>query len=268
MRFRLELELADPARNILPINYQYELGSWIYSVIRHGDPRFATWLHRNGYADQNKRFRLFTFSNLFIPRRAVQGDRLEIQSSRIGLIISFFPEEAITPFIQGLFMSSEFGLGDNRSQADFRVSSVEAQPEPRISDTLTINLISPLLVSRMVPGEKYARYLSPDQPGYSEMILRNLEEKWKIYTCQPLPGGKTTSFELLSPFRKKGVLIKSGTPMETKLIGYLFRFRLTAPAPLLRLGYYTGFGEKNSMGFGCPDLSPDKTFQVLKTWKV
>ena len=39
--------------------------------------------------------------------------------------------------------------------------------------------------------------------------------------------------------------------MESKLIGYQFDFFLDAPAELIRIGYYTGFGEKNSVGFGC-----------------
>lgn len=93
MRFRIELEIVDPARNILPINYQYELGSWIYNVIRNGDPRFASWLHQRGYAGQKKSFRLFTFSNLMIPARVVKGDRIEIQSATAGLMVSFLPED-------------------------------------------------------------------------------------------------------------------------------------------------------------------------------
>ena len=40
MRFRLTLRL-DGRANVLPLNYQYELSSWIYAVLNKGD-RFFT----------------------------------------------------------------------------------------------------------------------------------------------------------------------------------------------------------------------------------
>jgi CRISPR-associated endoribonuclease Cas6 len=36
--------------------------------------------------------------------------------------------------------------------------------------------------------------------------------------------------------------------------GYLCEFELQAPAELLRLGFQAGFGEKNSLGFGCAEV--------------
>ncbi|RLD54679.1 MAG: CRISPR-associated endoribonuclease Cas6, partial [Bacteroidetes bacterium] len=33
-----------------------------------------------------------------------------------------------------------------------------------------------------------------------------------------------------------------------------YKFKIKAPKELLRLGYYAGFGEKNSMGFGCCEV--------------
>jgi len=54
--------------------------------------------------------------------------------------------------------------------------------------------------------------------------------------------------------REKGITIKAGKPDQTKIVGYLFTFHLEAPAELLRIGYYAGFGEKNSIGFGCGEV--------------
>jgi CRISPR-associated endoribonuclease Cas6 len=43
--------------------------------------------------------------------------------------------------------------------------------------------------------------------------------------------------------------------------GFEFDFSLTAPVELMRIGYYGGVGEKNSLGFGCCELV-NKTLQV------
>jgi CRISPR-associated endoribonuclease Cas6 len=255
MRFLLTLQRINEKERIIPINYQYEVSAWIYRVISHGDAAFSAWLHEQGYADDKKQFRLFTFSNLIIPSRSIMGDRIIIGSETIRIIVSFLPIEAINHFIQGLFGQQEFRLGDRQSQVSFRVTTVEKLPDPLFHDKMTFRASSPILVTHNVPEEKYARYIAPDHPGYSQLFFHNLTEKWKafagkIYT--KTSGSETIT--ILSPVRKKGVLIKAGTPMESKLIGYSFDFELNGPIELIRLGYYTGFGEKNSVGFGCVEV--------------
>ncbi len=259
MRFLLTLQRISNHERIIPINYQYEVSAWIYRVIHHGDPAFSKWLHKMGYADERKQFRLFTFSNLMIPKRTIQGDRIIIQSDVVQLIVSFLPLESINHFIQGLFRHQEFRLGDRQSQVSFRVTTIEGLPEPVFQERMSFQCRSPVLVSQNIPGEKYARYLSPDHRDYSELLFHNLKEKWKAFTGLPFASVTTVeAFTIIPTIRKKGILIKAGTPMESKLIGYLFDFMLTGAPELIRLGYYTGFGEKNSMGFGCVEVVDEK----------
>ena len=252
MRFQLTLELMNPEERMFPINYQYELSSWIYKVIHFGNPEFARWLHESGFMNDRKQFRLFTFSNLIIPEKNVNGDRLIIRSPTIYLYISILPLETISHFISGLFRNQEFRLGDRESQVPFRVITVEGIPKPDFHNTMSFTALSPLLISIKKPEDRYARYLSPDQPEYSFLFFRNLKEKWKAFSGKPYDTGESEErLTITSPIKKKGILIKAGTPMESKLIGYQFDFFLDAPAELIRIGYYTGFGEKNSVGFGC-----------------
>jgi len=110
MRFRLTFELTDPKERILPLNYQYELSSWIYHALNSADPAFATWLHDKGYTDDRKQFKLFTFSNLVIPQRRIQADRLEIRSRDISMLISMLPDEMVSHFIRSV-PGSVFHLG-------------------------------------------------------------------------------------------------------------------------------------------------------------
>ena len=255
MRFRLTLELTNPRERILPLNYQYELSSWIYHALNSADPAFAIWLHDKGYTDDRKQFKLFTFSNLVIPQRRIQADRLEIRSRDISMIITMLPDEMGSHFITGLFQDQSFALGDRLTQVPLKVASVEGLAEPAFSGNMSFTALSPLLISYKYPEDRYARYLSPDQPDYPALLFRNLKEKYRTFFKKEFPfNEREGKLEILTPPRKKGILIKAGTPSESKIIGYQYDFRITAPVELLRLGYYTGFGEKNSMGFGCGEV--------------
>lgn len=255
MRFRLTLQLQSIRENILPLNYQYELSSWIYRVLNNGSPEFSFWLHQKGYADNHKSFKLFTFSNLRVPDRRITGDRMEIRCHEISLIISMFPEEMIGHFISGIFKDQEFRLGDRISRVPLRVTTIERIADPVFSDRMEFRSCSPLLVSFLYPGDRYARYLRPDHPDYKKLFFRNIIEKYKTINGREHPFKEAEGIlNVISPVKMKGVVIKAGTPHESKIIGYLFDFRIQAPAELIRLGYYTGFGEKNSMGFGCGEV--------------
>lgn len=253
MRIRLKLSLTDRGRNILPINYQYELSSWIYKTINTGDPEFATWLHEKGYMNRQKQFKLFTFSNLDIPSRSVIKDRLIIHSENIFLTISLMPNEAAQGFIVGLFRDREFSLGDRQSQVHFQVENIESLPEPEFSGRMTFHSLSPILVSTKKPEERYVRYLSPEDDGYSQLLLANLKSKYSAFAGVQI-SDELVYFKCLTTPKRKCITIKAGTPEETQMIAYNYRFQIEANPELLRVGYYCGAGEKNSTGFGCVEI--------------
>jgi len=120
---------------------------------------------------------------------------------------------------------------------------------------MSFTALSPLVISYKYPEDRYARYLKPDHPDYPVLFFRNLKEKYKTYFKKYFPFVENEGIlEVMTPPKKKGILIKAGTPFESKLIGYEYHFRLTAPPELIRLGYNTGFGEKNCLGFGCGEV--------------
>jgi len=255
MRFKLDLSLINRNQNVLPLNYQYELSAWIYKVINQSDPDFAAWLHDKGFSDDNKQFRLFTFSNLMVPKHEIIRDRLVIKSDQIELIISTLPEEMIQHFVSGVFRDREFTLGDQISRAGFRINAIEALPTPTFTDEMSFRSLSPIFVSDKVEGHRYAQYLAPDYDGYIQLMINNLKAKLRVFTgSESLFDVQHAALQLINPAKQKGITIKAGTPQQTKLVGYQYNFKLKADAALLRMGYYTGFGEKNSMGFGCCEI--------------
>src|SRR5690606_30063572 len=99
-----------------------------------------------------------------------------------------------------------------------------------------------------------------EHPKYGELLTQNLISKWTARALVGIEGIEYSNqdlaygFEPVGKIYKNGVLIKQMTPQETKLIGYSFEFILEAPEELHEVGYYAGFGNLNSQGFGCVEV--------------
>ena len=92
MRFKLVLSVkSESFGSVLPVSYQYELSAAVYRRIRENFELYLHWLSSNGFAPiDDCRNRLFSFSNLYIPRIRVEYDRLHILVKRVQMWISFF----------------------------------------------------------------------------------------------------------------------------------------------------------------------------------
>ena len=252
MRFSLRLLVDnDFGSNTLPLNYQYELSSFVYGTIHRSNDEYSTWLHHNGFIADNKQFRLFTFSHLHVPQYRIKGDRLIIESPTVGWQIAFLPERSTEEFIRGLFTEQVFTLGDRQSKVQFRITGVELMSEPAFTPDTVYTTLSPVCIARHIPETKQIFYESPDSPYALEAMLRNLKNKYAAYHGHAFTGSDTFGLELLSKPISKLVTIKTGTPHQTKIRGYTFRFKLHADKELLKVMWNSGLGEKGSMGFGC-----------------
>jgi CRISPR-associated endoribonuclease Cas6 len=256
MRFKLSLQKANHNQNTLPINYQYEISAWIYHTIHHADPIFARWLHEQGYTQGNQRFKFFTFSNLVLPHGSfrIHGDRIILDGNSCDLIISFLIDAAAEPFITGLFAQQEFTLGDKLSKIHFKVVTVEQLPAPSFAGTMEFKTLSPVLVSksRYSEGGSGTAYLAPDHEDYERLFFQNLQRKARIHSgTAAIIQDFSCKLEITSSYKMKGITIKAHTEHATKVIGYMYKFKIQAPAEWIKTGYYAGFGEKNSEGMGC-----------------
>jgi CRISPR-associated endoribonuclease Cas6 len=255
MRYKLTLKLEDPSRNTLPVNYQFELGSWFYRMINNPEGALYNHLVASGYTQKGEHFRNFVFSHLMVPDRKIEGDRLLIQSARIGLIFSTIPDESLAPLVADVFQGNQFLLGDRISQVPFLVEKAELLPEPEFTDKMTFKTLSPLHLTMKMQGRKNELFLSPETSGYARFFYENLHQKYQTHNGHDHPHDPLAGkFKLRSPVTQKGITLQSGNPGQNKLIGYQLRFRLQADPALIRAGYYLGFGEKNHLGFGCCEI--------------
>jgi CRISPR-associated endoribonuclease Cas6 len=251
MRFKINIQPLQP-NSLLPFNYQYELSSWIYKLINQGNPEFSDFLHSKGYCDKNKAFKLFCFSNLKPEKFSIEKRGIRINSDTIDLIVSFYPIEAIEPFVMGLFKNQDFILGNRTQQISLKVKTIEKIQEPVFSETMKFELISPLHLTRVNPfDENKTDHLDPEHKDFEEIFFNNLISKYKSYNKNIDFNIQECKFRLLNNPKSKLITIKNNTLQQTELKAYFFKFEITAPLPLVKIGYYAGFGKSNSMGFGC-----------------
>lgn len=188
-------------------------------------------------------------------------------------------------------MSQEFCLCDKFNGIDFTVTCIEALPEPAFSETMRYRLETPWVVSYKAETDRYPKYLSPNEKGFRELSLKHIAEKFtntgkgritpndlifRLYNGKTPDG--TSVFREPEPatwleeskYRKRqGFLIKPGTKEESRVVGSLFSFELTAPVEVHRMIWNAGASEKSSEGFGWVDVynQPDISTRPVSIYK-
>ncbi|MEM9917737.1 MAG: CRISPR-associated endoribonuclease Cas6 [Bacteroidota bacterium] len=251
---RLTLLLQHRSGQTLPINYQWLISSWIYRTLEKTNPAFSKWLHDHGFGYGKKRYKLFTFGQLRPRKFAIgQSQTFVLKEGPTRLDLSFAVPDALQHFIIGLFEGQDFYLSSGVFRVDFRVLEVQMKQAPRFQDHMRFRLLTPICVSRRGIHEKYAQYLHPATEGYADILMRNLLHKSHSLQPQPMAVGTEPSpldfdfhFRPISQVRSKLLRIHGNN-----IRGYQFDFEASAPPELLRMGYYAGFGERNSnLGMG------------------
>nr|NQU93136.1 CRISPR-associated endoribonuclease Cas6 [Bacteroidota bacterium] len=264
MRIKIEFKLSGK-RQVLPLNYQYPLSAWIYKVLERGDREFSAFLHEQGFKMENqKTFKLFTFSNLQFPRNTSRHmkrtDRLEIFADRVWLTLAFQIPVAAEKFVAGLFNDQEAEIGDRISKVEMDVGTIEMLKEPEFTERMIIHTLSPIVVTRKTENDKQEQYLKPGDADYDFLFFKNLLDKYNAYQRQMQQetesiDTKMLQFKCLTENPKSQLQhIKAFTIAEVKVRGYRFDFEIIAPPALIKTGLDSGFGAMNAVGFGCGEV--------------
>ena len=252
MRFELTLNRATKQR-MLPMDYQYYISAWIYKVLKQADRDFAHFLHEKGYGQgETKLYKLFCFSRLEFgrPRLWKEKKLFEITAHNIYLKISFDVQEAASNFIKGLFMNQEFYLGDKFNGIDFKVMGIDALPEPVFNETTRYRLQTPWVVSIKTEADKHPQYLSPGDEKFETLSVKHLVEKYNNTRNTDHINSSQITFKRTTGFKRAGFVIKRESVQESRVVGNLFDFELTAPLEIHRMIWGAGVSEKSSSGFG------------------
>lgn len=251
MRFLIRLlPEGEPFR--IPFNNMRFIQGLVYHRIGRTDPGLSLNLHNP------KVPKLFTYSLFMAERRELAGDG----SGLLGYGHGFFyfstavPEIAET-FIRGLLENPEVELWGER----FTVETIKALYEPeRLSGRKFVTLSPVAVTTKRVQFGRPRNYdLSPAEPEFYELILENLREKYTLIHGARPP--EEFEMKVLSA-KPKRFEVKPGIYQRA----WHLVFKARGDEGLLRVGYLTGFGEKNSIGFGMVKVDGRRP-RVKKTWK-
>lgn len=256
---RIALELSHRNRYLtLPVNVNHLISSLIYHIVSNSSSEYAERLHEQGYRLDKRTFKLFTFSPLFPGGhrrwKMNRNGTMTTDARSVSIMISSGKAEFIEHLVVGLLHQPYVQIGRQR----FRVETVKKLEPPELGDDMRFIMLSPLVCSTKLDGEKYPKFLLPGDKEFKRVLLENLLGKYEAL-CGKSYGGENTEFsvEVSEEYveRKHGkitklITLKEGLPDETKIRGMLAPFRLRVSQSLMEVGYYCGFGGLNAQGFG------------------
>jgi CRISPR-associated endoribonuclease Cas6 len=177
---RLVLQLDCDLNSSLPINYNYQLSSAIYSLLQFGSPDFSEFLHDNGFNIDGKKYKLFTFALRF-EKIELKDNHLILKSPKIKLHISSpLIDTFIKNFVIGTFENKVIDITDKDQTISFRIITAEILPELSFSSNMKFTLLSPIILSTLVErnGKMQQYYLRPnDTEDINRVLTKNLLNK-------------------------------------------------------------------------------------------
>lgn len=230
MRIKISFHVATDR---IDVNYSYSLASMIYRAIERANPSLSLELHKP------KTFKFFTFSRLMIPNRKfrIEDDEMIIESDNAHFFFSTAKNEIAESLVEGLLKKPEVKIG----RAKFFVSEIRILREKKIRKREKFVTLSPICVSTLRDNSIWD--ISPSEKKFYENLKNNLIKKYKLLYGRD-ENDMNVKIKVLKAKRKR-IKIKN-----THRICYDLVFEAKGSKELLEVGYKTGFGERNSMGFG------------------
>ena len=306
-RLRVVLD-GGPQPWAVPIDYYRLLRAAVYNLLRKADAPLAEFLHSSGFSSESpaidfrgsrdmpagpgrtaEAFKLFCFSSLLGDGTLRQG-RLVFDRPIVWFFATpvGFLAEAL---IGALGQAGALRIG----RVDLKVADLRRLDEPAIDTALTCVLLSPLVISVMVPA-------APVEPGPGDVIdataagaepagrarrqrhhltredgitvtearLRdNLLAKHRaLYGIEPVEADFkflwATASEIWPAADRPTRLVRLSGPKDppVRVRGSLGAVTMAGTPELLRLALHTGLGQYNASGMGF--LLPEGEAQVLQ----
>jgi len=255
---RLKITLRSKKNSILGYNYFYSLSAIIYKMLQLGSPEFSKFLHDLGYSEKNKKYKLFSFA-LDINKPGRTSDYLILKNPISYLhITSPMIDQFVMYLIHGSFFTNNLELESDGYKTNFEIINIESVTEPEFKEEMKFKMLSPLVLSskRMHNSKLNTYYLRYDDHEEIQRILNsNLANKYKIISRKEYEGeGVELVWDNDYITRKEGNISKKYTirtnDENIEIKGIMAPFCLKGDNELIKVGYWCGFGEKNSMGFG------------------
>jgi CRISPR-associated endoribonuclease Cas6 len=245
MRLKICLTAEDGPRITLPIQYNHLLQGLIYTNL---DRALSEWLHEEGHAYEQRRFKLFTFSRLF-GRGRVERGKITFDGP-----IHFHLGAVDTEILGSLAEHLLKRPGVHLAGKPCRISEVAVEPVPEVDfdRPVRVKTLSPVTAYSTLStpdGRKKTYYYSPREDEWSESLVANIRRK-----AQALGWAADVEKDLKGSWvRPRRVRVQDQKVMKFKgtvIKGWTGVYEVNLPEPYFWLAYDSGLGSKNGQGFG------------------
>jgi CRISPR-associated endoribonuclease Cas6 len=221
----------------LPINYHHILQAIVFSGIRANE-EYSSFFHDEGFVRENRKFKMFTFSELN-GKYEIAGKKILFRDAVRFEVRS--PDARFIRILQDGFQKNGITYGSSRIsdiRTDLRDRTIE-------QEEVFIKMLTPICVYSTDPFTKKTFFYRPGDLGFSEQVEQNFMRKYQAYY-----GVKPESGISLQP-----VEVSYGDKCVTKyknfyIDGWRGIYQLSGERKYLDFLYQTGLGSKNSQGFG------------------
>lgn len=231
---QIKITLSPKTEFLMPLNYNYQLQSSIYSMLRE-NPQYADFLHDKGFGSEKTMYRMFTFgavngSYMFLNGKlAIKGNiKFEVRSPSIDFC---------SIFERSLLMRDTLKLFDN----ELEIRQVELDDYHVEQNKVNIVTVSPI-AARFNVQDGSTIYYSPEQEEFSKLICRNLIAKYSAYTGR---NDENVSFRYTGNSKKVVTRYKN-----IWITAYHLNAEISGTPELLDFAYQTGLGSRSAQGFG------------------
>lgn len=242
---RVDIELGFKDKLVLPIQYNYIMQAVVLRWL--GDENYSKFVHNKGYEYNKRKYKMYTFSKVFGKFKIDKTNNTITFFDKANFIVSSADDEFMIYLVAHILRNHRFQINSQEITIDKSETLFI-----KAGDKASVYTKSPIVAYSTfeIEGRKKTYYYSPYEKDFSEMLRKNLINKYKaLYGLEP----KDDSFTI-TPLNKdklnesvvkyKGIVIKAWNG----------EFMMKGSPELLQLAYDTGLGSKNSQGFGCIEI--------------
>lgn len=225
----------------LPIHYNHILQGFIYKNIF--DDNFREFLHEKGFSIEGRKFKLFTYSQLFGDYEYNPADKTIIFKDYVRLTVSSIIDNFNTELLKSCFNNRIMELNNQ----PIKVAGIDVENYNTKINSGIIKTLSPITVysTIYVNRKKRTIYYSPEDSLFPKLIRQNLIKKAELvynkpfrdaeFIIKPVEGKVSNNIVYFKKFIVKG---SSGI------------FEIRGNKEIVNIAFNCGLGSKNSQGFG------------------
>lgn len=229
----------------LPIHYNHMIQGFIYKNISNRD--FREFLHEEGFKNNNRRFKLFTFSRLIGKYEYNKEKKIITFIDNFNLVVCSIIDDFINDFVKTCLFSENLYLNNQK----INLIGVDTSRESNLGERIKVTTLSPIVTYSTVSieGKKKTIYHSPEDKIFQKHIKENLIKKANAI------GEKIDNDHFEIKILDKNKLKENSVYFKDIYIkGYSGTFEIKGNSKLINLALNCGIGAKNSQGFGCIKL--------------